>query len=628
MKSPSPRRICAWLAAVLSLCLAGAAPANQQGRGSYFDSRDVVEAELIVSTSAAPPGADVPLAIQLRIQKGWHIWTDDRALPADVDGFADGVRTVVSIVGAPSQMTLNLNFAQWPEFHRVEADFGEGKRVFAVFEGSPLIYIPASLAADATGIATCTIRVEFQACDDSTCKAPASVELPLSITVDRSATTGATADSFAKFDVGVYSRIHEGEAPDADVPFDILGWKFNIDSSGVGLLLLMLVAAIGGALLNFTPCVLPLIPLKIMGLARSAGNRSRCLNLGLAMGTGVIAFWLLLGSLIVTVTGFDTANALFQYRPFPIVMGIFIAIMAIGMAGFFSMRLPNWIQAIEPKHDTYGGSFLFGVMTAVLSTPCTAPFMGTAAGWAASSGSALTILSVFGAIGLGMATPYVVLAAFPTLVSRMPRAGAASEVVKQVMGLLLLAGAVYFIGSGINGYLEEASAIHWWVIATIAASAGAWMAWRTLWIARTPLNKVVFTSVGVIICAMSIGLGFIATYEPVDWVHWTTEREAEALQAHKVVVLDFTAEWCGNCKFLEATVLHTDAVAQALQADGVVPFKVDLTKGLPDRSARLAAAGRITIPLLVIIDTNGVEVFKADAYTPAQVLEALSRARN
>ena len=125
--------------------------------------------------------------------------------------------------------------------------------------------------------------------------------------------------------------------------------------------------------------------------------------------------------------------------------------MAIGMGGLFSIRLPNTVYKVNPKQDSWFGSFLFGVMTAVLSTPCTAPFMGAAAAWAATQSPTLTLI-VFGAIGFGMAIPYLILAAFPHLVEKMPKAGAASEVIKQVMGLLMLAAAAYFIGVGLEWY--------------------------------------------------------------------------------------------------------------------------------------------------------------------------------
>ncbi len=147
------------------------------------------------------------------------------------------------------------------------------------------------------------------------------------------------------------------------------------------------------------------------------------------MSLGVVVFWLGLGGAIALTAlfvqqgviakggGITTANQLFQYPAFTITVGVIIAIMALGMCNLFTVRLPKFIYAINPKHDTFHGSLGFGVMTAVLSTPCTAPFMGAAAAGAVTQRPSIA-LAVFAAIGFGMALPYFILAAFPKLVQR------------------------------------------------------------------------------------------------------------------------------------------------------------------------------------------------------------------
>ena len=599
--------------------------ASAQGRPA--DSSSVVKVRVFPASESVAPGSDLPIAIELAVDSGWHIWTNKGANAPDVSVFDGAVFTSIGVKGLPPGIDLHLPFAQWPVPDRVESDLGEGHRPYAVFEGKRFIYLPATVATSVSGDVSFDLTVDFQACDESNCRAPAQVSLPVKFSVQPGAAVGALSAAFSGFAPAVYGQIHAGEAAPANVPFEILDWRFTIDTDGFGFMLLLVAAALGGLLLNFTPCVLPVIPLKIMGLAQAAGDRGRCARLGLAMCAGVIAFWLALAVAIVGITGFDAANSLFQYRPFTIGVGVFIAIMAVGMAGFFSIQLPQWVYMIEPKHDSYKGSFGFGILTAVLSTPCTAPFMGSAAGWAAEQGDAGQVLAVFGAIGFGMALPYGVLASFPALVGRMPRTGPASEVIKQVMGLLLLAGAAYFIGSGINGYRDEPSELYWWLIAGLGVAGGAWVCWRTVKIAKRMAPRVVLCGIGAVLMLLSAAVGVLATYEPVKWVTWSAEAEAEALKEHKVVVIDFTAEWCGNCKFLEATVLHSDSVAEQLNAKDVAALKVDLTKGLPERQERLTKAGRITIPLLLVIDRNGREVMKSDTYTPSQVLQAIEAAR-
>jgi thiol:disulfide interchange protein DsbD len=301
------------------------------------------------------------------------------------------------------------------------------------------------------------------------------------------------------------------------------------------------------------------------------------------------------------------------------------------MAGFFAMRLPDWVYMIEAKHDSYLGSFGFGVMTAVLSTPCTAPLMGTAVAWATTQ-SPTTILVVFGAVGTGMAVPYLVLSAFPKLVDRMPRTGPASDLIKQVMGLLLLAAAAYFIGAGTAGLFvtppEPPSHLYWWFVAALGTAAGAWLAWRTIAISKKAGNRVVFGGIGVLILAVSVLIGLSQTAKgPIDWTYYTPERLAEAQAEGKVVVIDFTAEWCANCKTLEALVLNLPSVSRELNSDDVAAIKVDLTGNNEAGNALLKASNRVTIPLLLVYGRDGSVVLNASDYTPQQVVDAINAAR-
>ncbi len=614
----------------------------------YGDSRDQVETDVVVAQAKATAGADVPIAVTFRLAKGYHIWT--KPGPSG-DGFAEfsgAIRTEVAVNpgadGKPAPLAglaTNAAFMQWPEPHAIEADLGEGRSRYAVYEGEFSVFIPASVAKDAKpGVIEIPITLDFQACNDTGCSAPATVELKATIEVVASAgdavadagADAASAATFAAFDPGVYARIRSGDRPSELLEFNLFDLRFSIDPTGAGFLLLLAIAAAGGLLLNFTPCVLPVIPLKIMGLSQAAqGNRSKCFSLGFVMSLGVVAFWMALGLAIATIKGFETTNQLFQKPEFTIGVGIVIAVMAVGMAGFFSMKLPDWIYMVEAKHDSYTGSFLFGIMTAILSTPCTAPLMGTAVAWATTQGPA-TILTVFAAVGAGMASPYLVLSAKPEWIDRMPRTGPASDLIKQVMGLLLLAAAAYFVGAGLAGLMvappEPPSHAYWWVVAAFGTAAGAWLEWRTIRITAKAFNRVAFGGLGAFILAVSALIGLSQTAKgPVDWTYYTPARLEAAQQEGKVVVVDFTAEWCANCKTLEALVLNTPAVSKELNADDVAAIKVDLTGNNTDGNALLKASNRVTIPLLLVYGRDGTLVMNATEYTPAQVLAAIEEAR-
>ena len=643
LKSRIPDRLVQM--ALMIVLLASPAAAQVAGFDFGFDDSDSpseVTVSLKASSTNVRPGSDLVVAVILDMADGWHVWPK----PGPVDGdyvVMDGTnRTTIAIPeGQAGALTVHPGFAEWPELHGVKANLGEGEKTYAVYEGRAVIRVPVTVAADATpGEYSFGLVVDYQACDDTQCLMPETVQPEVVINILAANTpdlpptdSEAQTDNsdFTGFDAGVFARIRGGAKASELLELDAFGLKFTLDvGSGSGFLLLLLVAALGGALLNFTPCVLPVIPLKIMGLSSAAGNRKRCFLLGLTMSLGVVAFWMALAVLIAAFTSFGAINQLFQYPAFTISVGVIIVVMAIGMAGFFTIKLPSKVYSIETSHDTMVGSFLFGIMTAVLSTPCTAPLMGAAAAWATTQ-NPVTVLAVFAAIGSGMAIPYLFLSAFPGLVQKMPRTGPASEVVKQVMGLLLLAAGIYFIGSGLSGMMvtapEPPSRMYWWFIALAGIAAGGLLAWRTFKLSRKPAILGVFGGLGVLLVAISVYLGFQMTASgPIKWAYYTDERFATAIENEQVVVLDFTAEWCLNCKLLESTVLESDEVVALSRLDEVVFMKVDITGDNPEGSAKLKAEDRITIPLLVIYGKDGAPVLKSDFYTSDQVVEAIEEA--
>jgi thiol:disulfide interchange protein DsbD len=257
--------------------------------------------------------------------------------------------------------------------------------------------------------------------------------------------------------------------------------------------------------------------------------------------------------------------------------------------------------------------------------------MGAAAAWAATQAPILT-LTVFGSIGFGMAAPYLVLAAYPQLVDKMPRAGAASELIKQVMGLFMLGAAVYFLGVGFVGIFQQEGAppsrAYLWIVAGCVAIAGLWLAWRTMRLATGAGTKVTFVGIGLLLAVSSIAVGNRLTDSgPIDWKYYTPELLESRLDTGDVVVLEFTAEWCLNCKLLEATVLNDPAVVEALEAEGVTPIKIDLTGNNVSGNALLNDLGGLRIPLLIVMTPSGEEVFRGDFYTIKQVVEAINQAK-
>ncbi len=595
-------------------------PASLLGASS---TEKAVNVRAVWSVTAAHPGDQAVLAVVLQVNEGFHINADERQiLPVeDLKLFP----TKVVVIGADKG--LQIEAPLYPSAVPLTVPYLTGDVMS--FQGETVIYLPVRLGDSLSDgrLAGLNLQVHYQPCSEEYCLLPIKEEVETSLPIVASNTVVEKINQklFAGYEPGVVPEVSD------KIAFGLFGWKFSVDSSSSGgVVLLLIVAAFGGMLLNFTPCVLPLIPIKIISLSYAAKNRRQCILLGVFMSLGVLVFWLGLGVLIALVSGFSATNQLFQYPLFTITVGLVIAVMAGGMFDFFSLQLPSFVYMIHPEQDTLKGSFGLGILAAVLSTPCTAPFMGAAAAWASTQPPTST-LAVFAAIGIGMALPYFLLSVSPHLVSKMPKTGPASVLIKQVMGMLMLAAAAYFVGIGLEVLLSSPAdppgKLYWWPVMFFSFCAGGWTFWRTVQIAAPRAKvKYFFTSLGVAVMALSVlGTCRLTHTGPIDWTYYTPERLDLAREEQQTVVMVFTAEWCLNCKVLEQGILDNHKIIDLLADDRVLPMKVDITGNNPDGKAKLKEVGSLTIPLLVVIDQQGKQVYKSDYYTVDQVYQAVQK---
>ncbi|MBX3324155.1 MAG: thioredoxin family protein [Phycisphaeraceae bacterium] len=627
------------LVAMLALSLP-AAPANSQPGFDPFGAAygPVVEVEIVSAAPAARPGEPFALAVILDHIPGWHSHTHR---PPPIPSFTAVATELAGLKGTGAA----VGPIQWPASKTIKVDFtGDGPMDYPVYEGRAAIYVPLMPEAGASEIRL-TFQLIYQACDDRLCEAPVfddrEIVIPIADQSDADAAAAPTwTGDFAAFDRTVFERSWEGaNQPDARETAAGGSTFFGLTVPR-GLIALVLLAIVGGFVLNLTPCVLPVIPLKVMALSKHAATPAKALSLGAAMAAGVVAFWIGVGLPVALFReAFGDPSALFGIWWVTLGIGLVIAAMGLGIMGLFEIRLPQAAYRVNASADSFGGSFVFGIMTAVLGLPCFG-FVAGALLVGLATMPAFDIIAIFAGIGVGMAAPYLVLAARPQWVAKIPRTGPASTLVKQVMGLLLLAAAAYFAGAGVMALVKAdpvraaslpvaAKVASWWVIALLAAGAGLWLAVRTFAITKKPANRAAFSLVGLVIAATSVQFALGRTHKAMDdiWIPYSPENLAAARARGEVVVLDFTADWCLNCQVLKATVLDRQPVKGELAGSGVVPMIADLTSRNAPGWARLESLGQTGIPLLVIDGPGLASPWQANAYTPAQVMEAIAAAR-
>jgi thiol:disulfide interchange protein DsbD len=622
--------------------MGSASPAAAQPEGMTEN----VSVRAVPQFASVKAGGSLIVAIEMTHQAGWHSWpVAGTKMPAGVDDVLSTELTARDPVPA----WVKLDGVQWPTPHdeKVANPSGGPSITAPTYSGVAVLFARVAIAPTApAGPAIIPLNLFYQSCNETICAFPTDVALDVSVTIlpAGSAETPAPTEAglFTAFDAGKLagppapgpgtSGASGGAAPASgagDKPgalkINDVGVNWTIDAGSLsGLAIIIGLAVLGGFLLNLMPCVLPVIPIKILSLSKSAGNPKRCFFLGCVASAGVIAAWLAVG-LIAAGLGVAT-NQLYTHWWFNVGIGLLIGVMGLGMLGLFVVNLPQSVYMVNPTTDSAGGSFIFGVFTVILALPCVAPFAGAVSGWALAQPTHI-VLAVFLGIGVGMALPYLVLSAKPSWINRIPRTGPASELVKQVMAGFMVAIAIYFLGSGLAGVTDAyPKKLHWYLIAGISLFTGLWLIVKAFGITRSPGKRLGATLAAVIFAGAPIYMA-VQLINLVEWPAYSREAFDQARARGDVVVVDFTAEWCLNCKTLKSTVLSKKPVEAATTRPGVTRLIADLTRTSAPGHQLVREVGANGIPLLLIYKPGEPKpVFRANAYTVGQVVQAVDDA--
>jgi suppressor for copper-sensitivity B len=404
-------------------------------------------------------------------------------------------------------------------------------------------------------------------------------------------------------------------------------------AAGLGLVPVLALALLGGFILNFMPCVLPVLSMKLISLVAHSGQGRRMVRFGfLASSAGIVASFLVMAALLIVFRSAGMAvgwGIQFQEPIFLAALAAIVTLFACNLLGWFEITLPWWLAGMAPGGGpSLGGNFLAGAFATLLATPCSAPFLGTAVGFALA-GSPGDILLVFLCLGLGLALPYLAVAAFPGIARVMPRPGKWMLALRQVLGLLLAGTAAWLIWV----LVDEASTVAAVAVAVLALAAVACLALQSRLEGARP-KRLLAVAAAVLLIAM---LAPPLVTEPVamplniaagdDWVEFDQAAIAGAVASGKTVFVDVTASWCLTCQVNERLVLDADPVHLRLSGPSVVAMRADWTRHDSRIGDFLKTYGRFGIPFNVVYGPSApTGVPLPELLTESAVLDALRQA--
>jgi thiol:disulfide interchange protein len=596
----------AWAAFALLLFAAQAGAQIDAGTsGDSLFGPAAVGPESIVAVRAefTPPAAGKPaqLFVTASIQPGWHIYSIAQpeggpiATKIDLTRLPPGVR-----LAGPFKPSIAPDEKKEPAFDNLTVESHHGE----VTWHAPLEW-PAGI--DPAG-ASIEGKILVQPCDANSCLPP--TEIPFTAALGKGMALPSESAA-AKTEVKAQTTA-------------TIDWPALLVQLGF--------AFLGGLILNVMPCVLPVISLKVLSFLQQAGeSRGRVFALNVWYSLGLLAVFMVLAALAVGV-GTATDERLgwgqqFTVPWFKVSVTALVFAMALSLLGVWEIPVPGFVGAgrageLQSKEGPLG-AFFKGMFTTILATPCSGPFLGPVFAYVLKQPPYVAYW-VFGAVGLGMAFPYLVIGAFPALIRFLPKPGAWMVTVQQLTGFFLLAVVVYLFSTLTAAFF----------VSTLALLVGLWFAcW---WIGRTPLvassGQKLAAWIGGPAVAAAVGFfafTFLLQESKIPWQPFSPESLQRARSNGRTVMVDFSANWCPTCKWNLKVAIETDAVRDLIKTNRVVPMIADWTDRSPIIKKALNDLGYNSIPLLVIWPSTPPEakpIILPDLMTQDRVLEAIKQA--
>lgn len=505
--------------------------------------------------------------------------------------------------------------------------------------GGVIVNIPVSTASDASEgkhPLSFTLALRSPSEDRSSMR-----EVVSSVSVQTEASTEVQENDLAEYAMEFVPLIYRTVTHEktSSLPPEV---SKEASLSSLALLMAMLSAFIGGLLLNLMPCVLPILSLKVMGCISArdkATSESR--RAAFAYSVGIIASFLALAACVVLLKSMGISvgwGFQFQHPEFVAALAFVVFLLALGFFDFYSVQLPGMQSAnkiVGNLHPSAAKHFFDGVLATALSTPCTAPFLGSALIVAFSQPASITFLLFF-CVGLGLALPYSILITSPKLLCYLPKPGEWMCRVRHIMGFFLLLTVLWLLF--VLHQLTKEGVI-WSLAGMLSIYFTFWLIDWTNSVANSSTRKCLKVS-ALCLCIFSLlrfspGITSPASgsREPeqasgvIKWQAYSEENIQQAQDAGQAVFIDFTADWCVTCKANEFLVIETASVAQSIEKQGILPIKADWTTGDPEITTAIKRYGGEGVPLYVLLpgDPSAPPVVFPSLLTASRLINAFEQ---
>ena len=414
------------------------------------------------------------------------------------------------------------------------------------------------------------------------------------------------------------------------------------DSTALTLTLAILGALLGGLLLNLMPCVFPVLAIKVLGFAQPGTSHAQHRAAGAAYTAGVVLSFMLLGGLMLGLRAAgEQLGWGFQLQSPPVVAGLALlfTLLGLNLAGVFEFgqMLPSRLASMQSRHPTVNAG-LSGVLAVAVASPCTAPFMGASLGLAIAL-PAWQALTVFAAMGVGMALPYLAASSWPGIARALPRPGVWMVVFRQAMAFPMFATVIWLLWvlgqqtgiDGASGLLALLLAVAWlvwalglsgrtrWVMSAMALGTLIWVgnSWLPLALREAPQSTLTGNS--------NDTSPSQAPAPTSGWQAWSQAAQQAQLDAGRAVFVDFTAAWCVTCQYNKKTTLADARVLADFQARQVVLMRADWTRRDPAITQALTAMGRSGVPVYALHAPGQPLVLLSELPSVAEVQAALQK---